>query len=224
MWHWGHHDVIVGLLGGGRKRGVPINDISLLLLNKSYLICGLCFESLQQTQCALDWLTSTWCPEALEGTSWWSWSPNAVTRCCSAQNEVQHKKHCLKKNKRMQSDAWISAFYLMLEFSGMFMMWSSASLLGFCCCGEQDLNRGTAGSVSMCIKCFSDASSISSLQSEEPGLVPVKPQSSIFHQRSALRRNDLTLRCQFQLKPILQDFYFSFLIVRAFVTLGLTIP
>ncbi len=54
--------------------------------------------------------------------------------------------------------------YRMLEFSGMLMMCSSASPLGFCCWGEQDLNKEGKGSVLIFMKCFSDASSLFSMQ------------------------------------------------------------
>lgn len=67
--------------------------------------------------------------------------------------------------------------YQMLPFSGMFMMWSSGSLLDVC--GEQDWKA--KGFVVILIKCFSSAFSLFRMQSGEPGLVPVKPQTLIFH-------------------------------------------
>lgn len=68
----------------------------------------------------------------------------------------------------------VTNVYRIVAFSGMFMMWSSVSSLGFCCCGEQDLNGEAA--VSSSIKCFIDGSSFSSMQSLEPSLVPENPQ------------------------------------------------
>lgn len=57
----------------------------------------------------------------------------------------------------------------------MLMMWSSVSSLGFWCCGEQDLyEEARLGCVSVVMKLFSNASSLLSMQSWEPGLVPYK--------------------------------------------------
>lgn len=71
--------------------------------------------------------------------------------------------------------------YQTRAFSGMFMMWSSVSSLGFCCCGSQDLTEVAKGAVPIFKNCFSCAFSYLSTQSREPGLVPVRPQILTCH-------------------------------------------
>lgn len=136
--------------------------------------------NLHQSECALRWESSMWCPEGLSGTGWSSsYCPHEVICCCNMKNsndirnfsKQEKKKKTTHRTQRLVNHE----VYRTLAFSGMFMMWSSLSSLGFWRGGEQDLNEeARVGFASIVMKLFSNVSSFLSMQSWEPGLVPYK--------------------------------------------------